>query len=211
MSDRIVPWIALGALALFLTFASLVDTTATEPPEPEGNETPPPGEEPQPFVGPLQQRVGFFPTIYWIPALGLLFLGGLVAAFVWGDVLPTERRTLIMLAVHALVALFLAYSDVQNVIDPGTERRDPFLIPLAQTLLFFGACVFLVVYTHMDGFSQGSLVVLAFIELFVLWGWLGTPGGRSYVYHTNVTLAMMVLVAATLLFHQFQEERRTDT
>lgn len=201
----------LGGVALLLTFASMVDTTATEPPEPEGNETPPEGEEPQAFVGPLQQRVGEFPTIYWIPALGLLFLAGLVGAFVFSDMLPTERRTLIIMAAFALVSLILAYVDVQTVADPGNERRDPFLIPLAQTLLFFGTCIFLAVYSHMDGFSQGSLVVLAFIELFVLWGWLGTPGGRSYVYHANVTLAMMVLVAATLLFHQFQEERRGAT
>lgn len=193
-----------------LTWASLIDTTATEPPEPEGNDTPEEELEP-PFVGPLQQRVGFFPTVYWIPALGLLFLGGLVGGFVWGDVLPTERRTLVILAVFALVSLILAYADVQNLVDPGTERRDPFLIPLAQTLLFLGACVYLIVATHMDGFSQGSLAVLAFIELFILWGWLGTPGGRSYVFHTNVTLGTMVLVAATLLFHQFQEEPPRDT
>lgn len=210
MSDRVVPWIVLGALALVLTWASLVDTTATEPPEPEDNDTPEEELEP-PFVGPLQQRVGFFPTVYWIPALGLLFLGGLIAAFVFGDVLPSERRTLVILGVFALVSVILAYVDVQTVVDPGNERRDPFLIPLAQTLLFFGALVFLAVYAHMDGFSQGALAVLAFVELFVLWGWLGTPGGRSYVYHTNVTLAMMVLVGATLLFHQFQEERRGDS
>lgn len=209
MADRIVPWIVWGGVTLVLLVIGLVDTTETTPPE-VGNETPP-EEAPPPEVGPVQSAIGQNPTFLLGFALAILFAAGLAAAFVWGDVLPAERRTLIILSVIALLSVVLAFNDLMTVVDPGNERRDPYVLPLAQTLVFFGMCVFFIVWTHMDGFSQGSLVTLGIIELFVLWGWLGTPGGRSYVYHTNVTVGMLLLAASVLLFHQFQEKRRSKT
>jgi hypothetical protein len=59
----------------------------------------------------------------------------------------------------------------------------------------------------MDGFAQGSIVVVDVLQLFVLWGWLGIPGGRSFVTMAIVTIGMLILLASIVLFHHFQEKR----